>query len=83
MKSDTKTKIEILQRSKQILAIEAVAINTSILLGVILVNRFIENETTQDLLILFGCLFGIGYALYACIGNLLRYFKVKELEEDL
>lgn len=83
MQKDDKNKIEVLQRRKMIYAVEAVAVNTSVLIGIILVEKYIQLQSVKNTLIILGGLFGIGFALYACIGNLFRYKEIKRLSKKL
>lgn len=75
--------IEVLQRNKIIMAVEAVAVNTSVLIGIFLVDRYFPDGLYQDLLIISGGLFGIGYALYASLGNLQKHNQIKRLQREL
>lgn len=80
---NTKFKIESLQRTKIIMAVEAVAVNTSVMLGIYLVVTFFEETLLTQALIWFGGLFGIAYSLYASIGNAKRHIEIKSLEKRI
>lgn len=77
---NTKFKIESLQRTKIIMAVEAVAVNTSVMLGIYLTVTFFEKTLLTQTLIWFGGLFGIAYSLYASFGNAKRHLEIKHLE---
>lgn len=78
-----KFKIESLQRTKIIMAVEAVAVNTSVMLGIYLVATFFKNTPLTQALIWFGGLFGIAYSLYASIGNAKRHMEINNLEKRI
>jgi len=81
-KSEKIEYISILQRSKIIIAIEAVVVNSSVALGVYLVNRFIEG-ILADLLIVFGIGWGIGFSVYACTRNIKKHNLIKKLQSEV
>jgi hypothetical protein len=83
MKDLIKFQIASLQRSKIIMATEAVAVNTSVVIGIYLVNRYVSTGLMQNTLIMMGGLFGIGYALYASFGNVRKHQEIKRLEKKL
>lgn len=76
-------KIESLQRTKIIMACEAVAVNTSVMLGIYLVKSSALESWGSRALIILGGLFGVGYALYASFGNAIRHVEIKSLEKQL
>lgn len=76
-------KIESLQRSKIIMAVEAVAVNTSVMIGIYLVETYLKESFWRDPLIIVGGIFGISYALYASFGNVQKHTKIKNLENHL
>lgn len=78
-----KFQIESLQRTKIIMAVEAVAVNTSVMLGIYLVSRFFDESLIANTLIWVGGLFGIAYALYASLGNVKRHAEIRQLEKKL
>lgn len=82
MKDETRFAIESLQRTKIIMACEAVAVNTSVMLGVYLAKSYLPDGWLSRMLILVGGLFGIAYALYASIGNAKRHIEIKKLEKQ-
>lgn len=65
------------------MAVEAVAVNTSVMIGIYLVNRLFEETLLTNILILIGGLFGITYALYASLGNAKRHAEIRKLEKML
>lgn len=75
--------IESLQRTKIIMACEAVAVNTSVMLGIYLVKSYMLESMLSRGLIIVGGLFGIAYALYASLGNAKRHMEIRELEKKL
>ncbi|TXH01505.1 MAG: hypothetical protein E6R05_05580 [Candidatus Moraniibacteriota bacterium] len=83
MSEKIRFQIESLQRTKIIMAVEAVAVNTSVMLGIYLVNRFFDETLLTTILILIGGLFGIVYALYASLGNAKRHVEIRKLEKML
>ncbi len=83
MSENIRFQIESLQRTKIIMAVEAVAVNTSVMLGIYLVNRFFGEKTFANTLIWIGGVFGIVYALYASLGNAKRHLEIKKLEKLL
>ncbi len=83
MSKDIRFSIESLQRSKIIMACEAVAVNTSVMIGIYLVDRFLGDNPFSRGLILVGGLFGIAYALYASFGNLKKHREIRDLESKL
>lgn len=83
MSDKIKFQIECLQRSKIIMAVEAVAVNTSVMLGIYLTNKFIGETIFADTLVWIGGIFGIAYALYASFGNAKRHLEISKLEKML
>ncbi|MCE7897932.1 MAG: hypothetical protein DPW11_04435 [bacterium] len=83
MSEKIKFQIETLQRAKIIMAVEAVAVNTSVMLGIYLVNRFFDETLITNILIWVGGLFGLAYALYASLGNVKRHAEIRKLEQRL
>lgn len=83
MSKDVKFAIESLQRTKIIMVCETVAVNTSVMLGTYLVNSYLPDTIFSKSLIIVGGLFGITYALYACIGNAKRHKEIRMLEREL
>lgn len=83
MSEKIKFQIESLQRTKMIMAVEAVVVNTSVMLGIYLVNRFFDETYFVNTLIWAGGLFGISYALYASLGNAKRHVEIRKLEKML
>ncbi|MBP9703056.1 hypothetical protein KBD69_05260 [Candidatus Woesebacteria bacterium] len=65
------------------MAVEAVAVNTSVMLGIYLVNRFYGEMLFANILIWIGGVFGIAYALYASLGNAKRHVEIRKLEKML
>lgn len=65
------------------MAAEAVAVNTSVMLGIYLVNRYFTETVIINILVWSGGVFGIAYALYASIGNAKRHIEIKKLEKML
>lgn len=89
MKSDEKLDpkklkftIDQLRKDKIIMAAEMTGVNTSILLGALLVVQFLDGFP-EALMIAIGCTFGILYSLYASFGNLRRAREIKRLEDEL
>lgn len=83
MLSDLQFRIESLQRTKIIMACEAVAVNTSTMLGIYLVKSYTFESWASRALIIVGGLFGIGYSLYASFGNAKRHAEIRWLEKKL
>lgn len=83
MNENIKFKIESLQRSKIIMAVEAVTVNTSVMLGIYLVSRYFSETVITNILVWSGGLFGIAYALYVSIGNAKRHIEIRKLEKML
>lgn len=83
MNEQIKFRIESLQRTKIIMAVEAVAVNTSVMLGIYLVTKFVSDNAVGEGLVFFGGVLGIAYALYASIGNAKRHLEIKQLEKLL
>ncbi len=83
MKDRLVFQIESLQRTKIIMACEAVAVNTAAMLGIYLVDRFVGDTSMGRGLVLFGAIFAIAYALYASLGNAKRHMEIRELEKKL
>lgn len=83
MSDKIRFQIESLQRTKIIMAAEAVAVNTSVMLGIYLVNRYFTETVIINILVWSGGVFGIAYALYASIGNAKRHIEIKKLEKML
>lgn len=77
----TKFKIESIQRTKIIMAVEAVAVNTSVMIGIYLVTSYFESTRLTDIIIWLGGIFAISYSLYASIGNAKRHITIKHLEK--
>lgn len=65
------------------MAVEAVAVNTSVMLGIYLVNKFFDETYFANTLICIGGIFGIAYALYASFGNAKRHVEIRKLEKML
>lgn len=82
-KEDIQFKISSLERSKIIMAAEMVGVNAAVALGIFLTDRYIGVAQLKDFLIISGGLFGIGYSLYASLGNVKKYREIKELEKQL
>lgn len=83
MNENIKFQIESLQRSKIIMAVEAVTVNTSVMLGIYLVSRYFSETVITNILVWSGGLFGIAYALYVSIGNAKRHIEIRKLEKML
>lgn len=83
MSDNIRFRIENLQRTKMIMAVEAVVVNTSVMLGIYLVNRFFDETYFVNTLIWVSGLFGISYALYASLGNAKRHVEIRKLEKML
>ncbi|TXH06941.1 MAG: hypothetical protein E6R05_00960 [Candidatus Moraniibacteriota bacterium] len=83
MNEKIKFQIESLQRTKIIMACEAVAVNTSVMLGIYLVTRYFDKSLITNILVWSGGLFGISYALYASLGNAKRHVEIRKLEKML
>ena len=75
--------IATLQRSKNILALEAVQVNTAIMLGIYLANAYITTTQLKNTLILLAGLFGIGFSLWVAQKNIRKQKKVRELKKKL
>jgi hypothetical protein len=80
MTAETKFKIETLQRSKIIMAIEAVAVNTSVMIGMYLVEKYFVESLAKNVLLIVAGVFGIVYALFASFGNVKKHMEIKKLE---
>lgn len=65
------------------MAVEAVTVNTSVMLGIYLVSRYFSETVITNILVLSGGLFGIAYALYVSIGNAKRHIEIRKLEKML
>ena len=83
MEKDNKFRIENLQRTKIIMAVEAVVVNTSVMIGIYLVRAFLPDTLFTRSLVWVGGIFGIAYALYASLGNAKRHMQIKRLEKSL
>lgn len=83
MNEKIKFQIENLQRTKIIMAVEAVAVNTSVMLGIYLVTKFFDETLITNTLLWVGGLFGIAYSLYASLGNAKRHAEIRKLEKML
>lgn len=83
MKDKIKFQIESLQRTKIIMACEAVAVNTSVMLGIYLVTRYFTETVLTNFLVWVGGVFGIAYALYVSIGNAKKHLEIRKLEKLL
>lgn len=83
MNEKIKFQIESLQRTKIIMAVEAVAVNTSVMLGIYLVTKFFYETLITNALLWVGGLFGIAYSLYASLGNAKRHAEIRKLEKML
>lgn len=83
MSDKIKFQIESLQRTKIIMAVEAVSVNTSVMLGIYIVSRFFGKALFANTLIWIGGIFGIAYALYASLGNAKRHLEIRKLEKML
>lgn len=83
MSDKIKFQIESLQREKIIMACEAVAVNTSVMLGIYLVTRYFAETPLTISLVWVGGVFGIIYALYASFGNVRRHLEIRRLEKKL
>jgi hypothetical protein len=75
--------IATLQRSKQILATEAIQVNTAVMLGIFLVNNYITVAEIKNTLIIAGALFGIVFSLWVFQKNVKKQRKVRELKKLL
>ncbi|WKZ30963.1 MAG: hypothetical protein QY318_03910 [Candidatus Dojkabacteria bacterium] len=75
--------IATLQRSKNILATEAIQVNTAVMIGIYLVNSYVTSNQLKDILILLGGLFGIVFSLYVVQKNVRKQRKVRELKKKL
>ena len=82
-KEEMRFEIEVLQRNKSILSTEAVVVNTSVILGVIFVDRFVQNTIVREYLIIAGILFGVFYSLWVSHGNIKKHRKIKQLHKKL
>ena len=83
MSEKIKFQIENLQRTKIIMAVEAVAVNTSVMLGIYLVTKFYDETLITNTLLWVGGLFGIAYSFYASLGNAKRHAEITKLEKIL
>ncbi len=83
MNKEIKFKIESLQRTKIIMACEAVAVNSAVMLGIYLVKNYMPEDWVSRAMIMVGGLFGIAYALYASFGNAKRHVEIRKLEKEL
>jgi len=61
--------IESLQRSKIIMAVEAVAVNTAVMLGIYLVEKFVGDNVVGRGAVLVGAIFAL----------LMRYMQASEM----
>ncbi len=82
MKKTDKFLVESLHRRKLILATEAVMVNTSVGLGIYLVERFVSSHLLADLLILTGAVFGIGYSLWVAGMNIRHHMQIRSVYKN-
>ncbi len=87
MNQEEREKINIhiatLQRSKNILATEAIQVNTAIMLGIYLVETYLAMDWIKDTLVVLSGLFGIGFSLWVAQKNVRKQRKVRELKKLL
>jgi len=80
MKNDQQ--VNYLLQTKLIMAGEAIAVNTSVIIGIILVEKFVHAHALNNALIILGGLFGIGYSIWVNLGNVKRHKQIKELMKN-
>lgn len=83
MFDELKFEIEILQRSKTILATESVLVNSFAILAIYLTDKYIIDANINSAMILCGVTFAMCYSIWASIGNIKRHLRINKLLKDL
>ncbi|MCB9813171.1 MAG: hypothetical protein H6772_02060 [Pseudomonadales bacterium] len=82
MQEEQKFLVESLHRRKIILAVEAVMVNSSIAIGIYLVNKYVTAQRLQDFLVISGGLFGISYSVWVAVMNIKHHKRIQGIYKD-